>query len=57
MEITLRVAERAVVRGRFFSRSWFVVCAGMSADDRYSIVMAWAMGHQASSCNLYFDAS
>ena len=57
MECTLRVGEKAVVRGRFFRRSWYVAYAGMPADDRYSIVMTWSMGHQASSYNLYFDAS
>ena len=57
MEFMLRVGEKAKVRSRFFGRSWFVTYAGMPADDRYSIAVTWAMGHQASSYNLYFNAS
>ena len=57
MEYSLRVGERAVVRRNIFATTWTVIYAGMPSQDRYSIVLSWAAGYQASSCNLYLTES
>jgi hypothetical protein len=57
MNYTLGIGESAPVRRNILATSWSVIYAGMPAENRYSIVIAWTMGYQATSYNLYFTES
>lgn len=53
MDYTLKVGESAAIRRNPFATSWYVLYAGMPADDRYSIVVTWTMGYHATSYPIF----
>jgi len=57
MEYTLRIGETATVHRNFLATSWSVIYGGSPAEGRYSLVVSWSFGHQASSYNVYLTAS
>lgn len=57
MEYTLDVGETAVIHRNILATTWSVVYAGSPAEGRYSLVVTWSFGHQASSYNLYLTES
>ena len=56
MDFTLQLGETVKVR-RSILTTWSVTYAGSPAEGRYSLVVAWSAGHQASSYNLFLTAS
>jgi len=57
MEHTLRVGESVKVHPSFLATTWSVTYAGSPAEGRYSLVVSWSFGHQASSYNLFLTDS
>ena len=52
-EYRLRVGESAVVRPRWWGKSWAVIYAGTLGSGVRSLVVQWTMGHNSAAYNLF----
>jgi len=54
-EYRLKVGETAVVRQRWWGKSWSIIYAGMLEDGTCSVVVVWTMGYNSAAYNLYLS--
>jgi len=54
-EYRLKVGETAVVRPRWWGKSWSITHAGMLEDGTCSVVVMWTMGYNSAAYNLYLS--
>jgi hypothetical protein len=52
----LRIGETAVVRPRWWGKSWSVIYAGVPAEGSVALVVQWSMGHNSAAYDLYLHA-